>query len=483
MIHARSSAISVQTLTVAALVLNLLLAPSPSSAIVYSGFGGRPAFPRSDNPRTNDIFIHTLEPGAVQPEGVSVINNGDTSKTLMVYAADSTPSTDGGFACKQLSEQRQGVGAWIVFGYLGWNPDATSDLVPKKDDDGDGLTNAEETTRGTNPEEQDTDGDGISDNDEITAGTDPLSPVVVTVEPEKSVLVPFTITVPTTAGVGEHNGCILIQEKKDGAGTAEGIAISTRTGIRVALTVPGEIQRRLSIVRLDVLPRVLGGKTLHPVVRNDGNVSIDADIRLTTANLFGKVTATHGGQYAILRETTSEWNFELAPTFWGGWYRTNLKVSYDANSGKELGTTNTPTVTLAGPTVAFFLMPSALAWGIYGGAFVLLAAAVLLIILARKRRRLIAATWKQYTVQKHDTLKSLGQQYDVSWKILARANKLRPPYELEPGTSLLVPPTAKSAPPATATKPAVKTKGGRGRKKTRSPSPQTSTRSPRTTTR
>jgi len=41
---------------------------TPTHAIEYGGFGGRPAFPRADNARTESIFIHTLEPGAVQKE-------------------------------------------------------------------------------------------------------------------------------------------------------------------------------------------------------------------------------------------------------------------------------------------------------------------------------------------------------------------------------------------------------------------------------
>jgi pSer/pThr/pTyr-binding forkhead associated (FHA) protein len=42
------------------------------------------------------------------------------------------------------------------------------------DNDGDGLTNAEEATLGTNPNNPDTDGDGLSDRDERTYGTNPL---------------------------------------------------------------------------------------------------------------------------------------------------------------------------------------------------------------------------------------------------------------------------------------------------------------------
>ena len=46
---------------------------------------------------------------------------------------------------------------------------------PSTDTDGDGLTDAEEATLGTNPELADTDGDGFSDGQEVAAKTNPLS--------------------------------------------------------------------------------------------------------------------------------------------------------------------------------------------------------------------------------------------------------------------------------------------------------------------
>jgi Spy/CpxP family protein refolding chaperone len=42
------------------------------------------------------------------------------------------------------------------------------------DADGDGLTDEEEATHGTDPLVADTDSDGVSDGDEVSAGTDPL---------------------------------------------------------------------------------------------------------------------------------------------------------------------------------------------------------------------------------------------------------------------------------------------------------------------
>ncbi len=44
------------------------------------------------------------------------------------------------------------------------------------DQDGDGLTNSEETTAGTDPTNADTDDDGLSDGAEVTGGSNPLNP-------------------------------------------------------------------------------------------------------------------------------------------------------------------------------------------------------------------------------------------------------------------------------------------------------------------
>lgn len=174
------------------IVVSFFLLFQTSFAIEYGGFGGRPAYPRADNPRTESIFVHTLEPGAVQKEGITVVNNSTETKTVLVYAADSTPSTGGAFACKQFSEEKTDVGSWISL-------------------------NKTELT--------------------LSAGS--------------TQIVPFTITVPANAGVGEHNGCVLIQEKKPKRDDQPGVNLSIRTGLRVAIMVPGDIERKLEIAGFD----------------------------------------------------------------------------------------------------------------------------------------------------------------------------------------------------------------------------------------
>jgi hypothetical protein len=61
------------------------------------------------------------------------------------------------------------------------DPDALDDVSvdtvepPNLDNDGDGLTNAEELALGTDPDNPDTSGDGVSDYVKVTLGLDPLS--------------------------------------------------------------------------------------------------------------------------------------------------------------------------------------------------------------------------------------------------------------------------------------------------------------------
>jgi len=85
-----------------------------SKAIEYGGLGGRPAYPRSNNPRTDSIFVHILEPNTEQKDGIMVINNTKDKKTIMVYAVDSVVATGGVFACAQASANKTDVGSWII---------------------------------------------------------------------------------------------------------------------------------------------------------------------------------------------------------------------------------------------------------------------------------------------------------------------------------------------------------------------------------
>ena len=65
----------------------------------------------------------------------------------------------------------------------------------------------------------------------------------VALAPGTSTNVDFAVTAPDKADVGEHNACLVIQRKADPAAAKKGgIQLQTRQAIRMAITIPGNIQ-------------------------------------------------------------------------------------------------------------------------------------------------------------------------------------------------------------------------------------------------
>lgn len=352
------------------------------SAVEYGGFGGRPAYPREGIQRTESIFLHTLEPGNIQNEGVMVENNTAEQVTMLVYGVDSTPSTGGAFACEQRAEVSDDVGAWIK-----------------------------------------------------------LEKSEVVLEVGQKELIPFTISVPQSASVGEHNGCIIMQEKIVRPDEKSGMNLAFRTGLRVAITVPGELVRKLEILGFSIVKNKEGNFVLKPRVKNLGNVSIDASVIVTTRYFFGLLLQRNEGGYPILRNDTTDWNLELKKPFWGGWYRSDFVLEYDTNPEASVGVQSGKQLTrLVGPTVWFYSFPTPLALAIEIVVLLSLLGCLFLLWLAHKRKHWIKTAWVEYEVMHGDDINLLAERFDVSWKIIAKANKLKPPYILNAGEKLRVPP-------------------------------------------
>lgn len=371
-------------LSVAA-VCGLFLA-SPALAIQYGGIGGSPAYPDATNPRTKSIFVHTLNPGESKQDGVQVINNTAETKTLLVYPTDSLVATGGSFACKQLAEPKQEVGAWIT------------------------LKQAE-----------------------------------VTLAPGTNTIVNFTIKLPKQVDVGEHNGCLIVQEKKTTSATS-GAALSLRTGLRIAITVPGKIVRSLEIAGFEVEKSNKSTYILKPSVKNTGNVSIDTNI-LVRANYFfgGKPIFENTGKFPVLRGETSSWNFEMKKPFWGGWYRASMEAKYDEDSSAKLGVDNQQSMqVLQWPAIVFWVNPEPQAAAIEIFIILLLLGGLYLLVRRFQKRRDVANNWVEKEVDAGDTLHSIADHYGVSWEEIAKANHLKPPYDLKPKQKIKVPPRSKA---------------------------------------
>ena len=374
----------------------LLVFPTSAFAVEYGGMGGRPAYPRKDNPRSNDIFIHTAIAGQVINEGVKIINNTADTKDILVYAVDSVVSSGGAFACAQKADLSKEGGAWIS--------------VSKS---------------------------------ELVLGS------------MKSEIVPFTINVPDNASVGEHSACIVIQENTapQQASGKGGMTLSFRSAIRVSITVPGNLIKKIEIVGLDFTKNPDGKRFLKPKIKNTGNTAISADVRVTPA-LFGFLPVMkdgkkfyYGGKQLTLREQASDWSYEVSNKDlpWGGFYKAKMTVDYnsDPNIDENTAAGDVLMTRLDGPSVSFFVMPQTGALVIEIVVLLLIILLIVLIILKKKRNNWIKNHWKKYKVKSGDDINKLAGKFMVSWKLLAKVNELKPPYMLKSGMEILIPPKIK----------------------------------------
>lgn len=355
------------------------------SALAQSsgGFGGRPANPDPSNPRSESIFIYTIEGGDTKEDQVLVSNNGDEVAEIALYAVDGVTTNTGSYTCKQKSEARSGVGEWLR-----------------------------------------------------------LSKDTITLEPNTNTLVDFTLTMPEDADIGEHNGCIVFENAKDEGEAVNGgaVRLRTRSAIRVVATIPGELRRDIAIANFSAATTERGKQDYALTLQNIGNVSADVDTKITLTNMFGDIVYENGGGYPVFANQKLDLNYTNTDRpFWGGWFRANVSVSYDKRAG-TFGTGNAAElVTKNAEEVTLFIMPSPTALLIMAIPVVLLLMLIVWLIARKMIRKRAEREWGTYTAKASDTLEAVAAKHGVSWKKLASTNGMKAPYSLHEGQQLKVP--------------------------------------------
>ena len=116
----------------------------------------------------------------------------------------------------------------------------------------------------------------------------------VEIEARSSVIVPFTVTVPADATPGDHPAGIVASLATEGP-AAGGVDVVARTGVRLHLRVPGEIEAALTpqITSLRFIPNLNpfapGELTLDWEIENAGNVRLGGVAVLSVAGLGGSL--------------------------------------------------------------------------------------------------------------------------------------------------------------------------------------------------
>ena len=364
------------------LTVLLLFTHAPLVAAVDgAAIGISPAYPSADNERSASIFIHTVKPSESAKDGVRVFNYTKKIHTVELRAVDSVAAVDGSFSCRQDSEKRQGIGKWTT-----------------------------------------------------------LKAQQVTLQPESSEVVDFTISLPEKISPGEHGGCITAQDKESFAGSGgSGIKLGFRSAIRIAVTVPGDIIKSLTIQRINIARTKEGDYTVSPVAKNMGNVSLDVTTRAQLVDVFGRETPIQTAKFPIMPGSSMGWGFTFDGPYWGGVYKARTSISYNANPNDEIGV-NQGSLKKARLDSKYFVAIPAIPAIIVELAIPLFILYVVITLLKRRRtKKQIRKKWQQYIVKSGDSIATLGIEHNIKWKQIAKINKLKAPYLLEAGQELLLP--------------------------------------------
>lgn len=361
----------------------LLFAPLQIASADSGSLGITPAYPRADNARTKNIFIHSIKAGASATDGLRIINSGKETRVVQVRVVDEGNAVDGSFSCKQDSEARKEMGKWVT-----------------------------------------------------------LETKEVTLEPQSAQVVAFTINVPAGASPGEHGGCITVQDNKDfAAKTGGGIQLGFRSAVRIAVTVPGKIVKQLTISRVDV-KKVRGGEyQVSTYATNTGNVSLDVKAYAQLVSLFGQQTEikSSDGTFPVMRDSTTYYSLNFKQKFWGGLYKARTSLNYNDNPSDGLGVNPSSTRKIRYETAYFFMLPVWQGIVIELAVLSLIIAGGVIFILRKYRTKHTQKKWQPYAVKQGETVVSLAAERKISWRRVAKINKLKAPYLLQEGQMLLLP--------------------------------------------
>ncbi|MFA7628365.1 MAG: LysM peptidoglycan-binding domain-containing protein [Candidatus Dojkabacteria bacterium] len=416
-----------------------------AQAIEYFHIGGRPAYPDPEVENSKAWFIYNLNPGEQKEDALEVVNNYEEPLEMLVYAADGIKSSNGGFALKQYVEEKTAVGSWIRF----YPDDVPTRLQPLFENVDESIlafcsTELIESESIVSDEE---DGLTITKSDivDFNEWCEGEEEARLEVEPETIRLLRFVFSVPEDAEVGEHTGGILVQKvEPEKEGTTQGITLTTRVGVRIYQTVPGEIVKDLNITdfKIQKMYKELDFSgyfskdakaeeyLITTKLANRGNVSISFTENIAIKNeltdeIIQEVTDR---EFQVLRDDEFTSNFSWNNPRFGKYSFMNV-VSYEDTNGNIKS--------LPSPKITIWIIP-------YREILLALGAILLTILIVSmvkiaKKAKYSGKGWDEYVVKAGESLGDLSMKFDVNWKTLARTNNIKPPYVIKPGDTILVP--------------------------------------------
>lgn len=332
-------------------------------------------------------FIYEEEAGQVIEDTATLKNFSNKPATVNIYAVDATSSDGGSFILKFREEEQKGIGYW-------------TDVETKS----------------------------------------------VTINPSEVIDVPFKIVLPEGVTPGEYIGGLIVEtgdplnideeyeeacEEESLCGTS--IAVRTRVGTRIYLTVPGRTYEDFSLTDFSASKSITGTTKFQFRIENNGNIAYEPmaviDVYDGMGNLYEHIEKPLGisSPGTIINPVVKMTKRPLIGNF-----TAKASVTFDRQFGDSEFHASAPSEEME---VSFWVMP----WEIIFIVLLIIIAIVGFYIQRKAVWKKYLAAAEDYTVGEGEDIEKIAKDRHINWKRLAKFNKLKPPYIIRKGDTLKVP--------------------------------------------
>ncbi len=262
----------------------------------------------------------------------------------------------------------------------------------------------------------------------------------ITIPPYEVMDVPFEISVPADAPPGQYLGGIVIENGQgqtagaiSGQESGTSISVKTRIGSRVYLTIPGEIIEDFQFTEFTAQKEITGATKFYITLENKGNMSYEPELRIDIFDQSGNLYETIEkplGTVAPLATIKPVVQMEKRPIF--GNFTAKAKVVFRCKFAPSNLHGNAHYID---KETTFWAIP----WEIILSVLFVIFATLSVVTERKLARRRYFARGEEYNVAPNENLVSIGNSRNVSWRKIARYNKLRPPYIVKQGDKIIIP--------------------------------------------
>ncbi len=329
-------------------------------------------------------FNIEAEPGSRQSASVIIKNIGNKAVSLNLYGADATQSAQGTFALTTNTAEQRHIGTWITF---------------------------------EEPE--------------------------VTVPAGEEITVPFILEIPDSATPGSYAGGIAVENMNgiSGKTTEEtpSVSISSRFIVRMYVSIPGE---KIHQYEWKDFSYSYSSENSHAKVTfevsNTGNTILLVDPKVELDGFPALKQPVIELPTATIQPGTQSQTIDLRLTEKppAGFYLTTGTLTFS-----ELDIVNNKKMN--SETESRQLMINLTPWYFIAIIIIVILVLIFVPLVLYLRSKAYYKKCVSYTVAENDTVITIAKDRGVKWEKIAKLNKLKPPYTLEVGQHILIPPKKK----------------------------------------